>query len=135
MTDPVPPPPEAPPTASAPESYGRYLSRERELRNITLEHVAEVTRISVENLRALEEGRHDRLPGRVFVIGYIRAYARCIGLAADDAVLRFQEQVAATNATPNARKPPVAGRWRLLVTIVAVAAIAAGAAWFLHRHP
>jgi cytoskeletal protein RodZ len=121
-----------PPTESPAEGFGRYLARERELRSITLEHVAEITRISVENLKALEEGRHDRLPGKVFVIGYIRGYARCIGLNPDEAVLRFQERLVAHGDT---FKVPVQERhgWRLIAAVVVAVILAAGAAWLLTR--
>jgi len=82
--------PEAVDRAAA-ESFGRYLARERELRGMSVAQVAEETRIGAANLRALEADDLDRLPERVFVVGYIRAYAKTIGLNPDDAVLRFDE--------------------------------------------
>jgi cytoskeletal protein RodZ len=39
----------------------------------------------------LEQGQVERLPGRVFVVNYIRAYAQTVGMEPDDAVLRFEE--------------------------------------------
>ncbi|MCK4425970.1 MAG: helix-turn-helix domain-containing protein, partial [Deltaproteobacteria bacterium] len=39
------------------ESLGEYLKRERELRQISLEEVAEGTKIAIYRLRTMEAGR------------------------------------------------------------------------------
>ncbi len=71
--------------------FGRYLSQQRELRGMSREQVAEATKIPVALIAALETGQLERLPGRVFVLNYIKAYARVIGLEADDVMLRYEE--------------------------------------------
>lgn len=71
--------------------FGRYLSQQRELRGLSREEVASVTKISPGMLAALEDGRAERLPSRVFILNYIRAYAQAIGLEPDEAILRFEE--------------------------------------------
>jgi cytoskeletal protein RodZ len=53
--------------------------------------VATATKIPVNLLAALENGERERLPERVFIMNYIRAYAQVIGLAEEEAVLRFEE--------------------------------------------
>lgn len=122
------------PAPSPAEAFGRYLARERELRGIALDHVAEVTRISLDRLRALEDGQIQRIPGRVFVVGYIRAYARCVGLSPDEAVLRFEEGQAATGANAAARPPAARGRRRAVISAAAaLIALAAGIAAWLAR--
>ena len=73
------------------EELGRYLKQQRELRGLSLEVVARTTKIPSTLIVALETGQFERLPARVFVINYIRAYAQVIGLAADEAVLRYEE--------------------------------------------
>jgi cytoskeletal protein RodZ len=88
------------------ESFGKYLTRERELRAVSRTEVAQATRLSVEALVALEEDRFEALHGEAFAIGAIRSYARCIGLAEDDAVLRFQEMVQQRRAAEPAPIPP-----------------------------
>jgi cytoskeletal protein RodZ len=75
------------------DSFGKYLTRERELRAVTRAEVAQATRLPLELLVALEEDRFEALHGEAFAVGAIRNYARCIGLNEDDAVLRFQEMV------------------------------------------
>ena len=71
--------------------FGEKLRRERELREITLEEVATATKIGTRSLRALEEEKFDRLPGGVFNRGFVRAYARYVGIDEDEAVLDFLE--------------------------------------------
>jgi cytoskeleton protein RodZ len=123
---------EVPAQPSKPEEFGRYLARERELRSITLKHVAEVTRISEDYLRALEEGRHERLPGRVFIVGYVRSYAKCIGLSSDDAVLRFQESFVAAAVAGRTRGNGDSQRHWIAVVLVAALVLAVGLFWLLH---
>jgi cytoskeletal protein RodZ len=120
-----------PPQASQPEEFGRYLARERELRSITLKHVAEVTRISEDYLRALEEGRHDRLPGRVFIVGYVRSYAKCIGLSPDDAVLRYQESSATLADVGRSGAKSGSGRSWIAATVVVALVLAVALIWLL----
>lgn len=72
---------------------GQYLRRERELRGMPLEEVAEVTKITLRNLSAIEEGKFDELPNRVFAKGFVKSYAKTIGLNADDVVLRYEEGI------------------------------------------
>jgi cytoskeletal protein RodZ len=106
------------------DSFGKYLTRERELRAVTHAEVAQATRLSVDALVALEEDRFDALYGEAFAIGAIRNYARCIGLNEDDAVLRFQEMVQERrDAEPAPAEPPrgSALRRRVAIGVLALA--------------
>ena len=76
--------------------FGKYLSQQRELRGLSRDEVSQVTKISPSLIAALEEGQMERLPSRVFVVNYIRAYAQVIGLAPEEAVLRYEEVDKAT---------------------------------------
>ncbi len=76
--------------------FGKYLSQQRELRGLSRDEVSRVTKISPSLIAALEDGQVERLPSRVFVLNYIRAYATVIGLAPEDAVLRYEEVDKAT---------------------------------------
>jgi cytoskeleton protein RodZ len=67
------------------ETPGNKLRDAREARSLSLDDVAHVTRIPRASLSLLEEGRFDRLPAPVFVRGFIRSYARAVGL--DPAVI------------------------------------------------
>ncbi len=72
------------------ETPGGYLKREREMRGIALEDVAGAIRLSAKQLEAIEANEYHKLPHPVYVKGFIRAYARYLGLDENDAVLRFE---------------------------------------------
>lgn len=61
-------------------SLGQDLKKERESRGISLEEMADATKISLRFLRAVEEDRLEILPGKFFTRGIIRTYAKYIGL-------------------------------------------------------
>lgn len=73
------------------ESFGAYLKREREMRGIGLREVAQTTKIGLPLLEALESERFEVLGGEVFVRGFLRNYAKYLGLDAEDVVLRYDE--------------------------------------------
>src|SRR5438045_2258979 len=70
-------------------SFGQRLQREREMRGITLEEIATSTKIGTRSLRALEEEDFDQLPGGIFNKGFVRAYARYLGIDEDQAVADY----------------------------------------------
>lgn len=112
--------------------FGRYLSQQRELRGVSRDEVARLTRIPQNLLVALEMGQVERLPGRIFVLNYIRAYARAIGLEAEEAVLRFEE---IERSGKEAAPPPAEGggprRRAPLLIAAAVVLVLAAAAWLV----
>jgi cytoskeleton protein RodZ len=75
------------------ESFGARLKREREQRKITLDDISVSTKIATRFLLALEEEHFDQLPGGVFNKGFVRAYARHLGIDENQAIADF---VAAT---------------------------------------
>ena len=75
-------------------SFGEELKRERELRDISLKEISEATKISIRFLEALEQNNFDVLPGGVFNRGFIRAYARFIGVDGEEMVNAYLHEVA-----------------------------------------
>jgi cytoskeleton protein RodZ len=75
------------------ENFGVYLKNERELRGVALEEIAESTKIHIRFLEALENNEFDKLPGEVFVKGFIRSYARIIGFDSEEMVNVYDESV------------------------------------------
>lgn len=70
-------------------SFGEQLKREREKRSITLDDISVTTKISTRLLRALEEDHFEQLPGGIFNKGFVRAYAKSVGLDADQIVADY----------------------------------------------
>src|SRR5690349_12336747 len=66
--------------------FGNKFREAREKRELTLDQVSNVTKISSRMLKAIEEEHFDQLPGGVFNKGFIRAYAKHLGLNDEDAV-------------------------------------------------
>jgi cytoskeletal protein RodZ len=62
------------------DELGTLLREAREARGVTLADAQEATKINSRYLEALEDGRYDVLPSEVHVRGYLRNYARYLGL-------------------------------------------------------
>jgi cytoskeletal protein RodZ len=107
--------------------FGRYLSQQRELRGVSLQEVQKATRIPANVLSALEEGRVERLPARIFVVNYIRAYAQAIGVSPEEALLRFEEIDRTSKSLPAPAVLERQRRRRAWITLAGVvAALAVG---------
>jgi len=96
-------------------SFGARLKQEREKRGITLDEIALSTKIGTRMLQALEQEHFDQLPGGIFNKGFVRAYARHVGLDEQEAISDYlaaigEEPAAAANAPlvikPQPAPPP-----------------------------
>ncbi|MGE0784507.1 MAG: helix-turn-helix domain-containing protein [Sandaracinaceae bacterium] len=83
-------------------SLGTYLRHERELRQISLEEVAQTTRIPLRMLQHLEHDELAQLPGEVFAKGFLRSYARAVGLDSEDLLERYASRAASSTGEPAA---------------------------------
>lgn len=66
------------------QELGLTLQREREAKGLTIEAVMEATKISRINLVAIENGDRSSLPHPVYTKGFVKSYARLLGLDADE---------------------------------------------------
>ncbi|MDP2827985.1 MAG: DUF4115 domain-containing protein [Sulfuricellaceae bacterium] len=73
------------------QNLGTTLKRAREQQNLRVEDVARELRLSVRQIEALERDDHAGLPGRTFVRGFVRHYARLVRLD-QDAVVALYDQ-------------------------------------------
>jgi cytoskeletal protein RodZ len=69
--------------------FGDKFRKAREKKELSYDDVSNVTKISSRMLQAIEEEHFDQLPGGVFNKGFIRAYAKHLGLNAEDAVTDY----------------------------------------------
>jgi cytoskeletal protein RodZ len=67
------------PALSSPSDRRLDLARVRKRAGISLEDIAEETKISLRFLRAIEEEDFQKLPGGIFSTSYLRQYATAIG--------------------------------------------------------
>ena len=105
MSDQEPQPRDA---ASELASFGEELRREREIRGISLKEISDATKISKRFLDALERNDHRTLPAPVFTRGFVREYARYVGLNAEEMVNRYN--FAAAN-DDRIEKPPAVAKY------------------------
>ena len=68
------------------DRVGLMLRQAREERGLTLDDVARITRVPLRTLEAIEDGDRTALPAPVYVRGFVRAFARAVGVAPEDAV-------------------------------------------------
>ncbi len=81
----------AAPAFAPTEALGHYLSNRRESMEMSLEEITRITKIPKASLLYLESGDFGKLPGDVFVRGFLRSYARCLKLDGDDVVRRYAQ--------------------------------------------
>ena len=77
------------------ESIGDFFKQVRETKGLTVDEVASKTRIRTDFVKALEEGNFAKLPDQVFARGFVRSYARSLGLDEEDAIHRFIQSAGA----------------------------------------
>ncbi len=71
------------------EHFGEALRCERQRRSVSLEDIAQTTKVTVRSLQALESDAFDQLPGGILSKGIVRSYVRFLGLDESEWVDRF----------------------------------------------
>ncbi len=71
------------------EPLGLYLRRHREDRRMSMEEISRATRVPMSSVARIEADQFDELPGEVFVRGFLKSYARAVGLATDEVLARY----------------------------------------------
>ncbi len=84
---------------------GHILAQAREIAGYSLYDVAATLRIRHGLLQAIEEGRHQDLPGPVYAIGFVRTYAEFLGFDGDQVVARFKRRSTAVEKKPDLKFP------------------------------
>ncbi|MEM9469435.1 MAG: RodZ domain-containing protein [Pseudomonadota bacterium] len=84
---------------------GEILRRTRVHYNQSLMEVEANLRIRGSQLQAIEEGDFNAMPGRVYAIGFIRAYSEYLGLDGDRMVALFKGQYNAFKKAPSLNFP------------------------------
>src|SRR5882724_9503133 len=87
--------------------FGAKLRDARERRGVSLRQIANITKISVSALEALERNDVSRLPGGIFSRAFIRSYASEVGLDPEETVQQFLAQFPATVAVGHPIAEPI----------------------------
>lgn len=62
------------------EDIGQQLKAARDIKGLSLSQIQERTKIPYNHLQAIDNGQKEDLPESVYVSGYIKRYADCVGL-------------------------------------------------------
>lgn len=108
------------------ETIGELLKKRRSDRGLALSDAHEGTKITSQNLAALEEDRFDAFPNRVYARAFLRDYANYLGLDSSDLLQRYEQEWGQplTVAPKPKRKPWFA---KAVVAIVILAGVGYGA--------
>ena len=79
-------------------SVGQTLRAVRVERGLDAGAVASLLKMRREQLEAVETGDLSKLPGRTYAVGFVRAYARHLGLDAEALVQQFKDEIAEQDA-------------------------------------
>lgn len=83
------------------DEFGHILREARETKGLTIKDVQQKIRINVAYIEALEQGEYDTLPSPVHARGFLRNYARHLGLDPQPLLEQYERQLGG-NAPPTA---------------------------------
>jgi cytoskeletal protein RodZ len=81
-------------------NLANYLKEKRQASGLSIDDIANKTKISINNLQNLENFDEEKLPSSVFIRGYIRLYCKALGIDSSEAIkiyesylIRKQEEI------------------------------------------
>ena len=110
-------------------SVGEILRRTRVHYGQSLEDIERALHIRASQLQVIESDDVERLPGRVYAIGFVRSYSEYLGLDGDKMVHLFKKQAGGKTQRPELDFPIAASEthippaWVVIGTIVCAVAI------------
>lgn len=78
------------------DSFGCFIKTEREKKGVSLAEVSAATKINPHLLEALESDHIEKLPAPAFVKGFVRSYARYLGLDSKEVVHRYLDFISSS---------------------------------------
>lgn len=78
-------------------TLGEKLRQAREERDISISEVAEQTRISPLYIEAIENDDYSPLPGGIFNKGFVKSFAKFVGVDEDEALQDYSRQLSQQN--------------------------------------
>ncbi|MBD3280155.1 helix-turn-helix domain-containing protein, partial [Candidatus Dojkabacteria bacterium] len=74
------------------QTIGELLKEKREKKNLSLRQIAEITKIRVEYLQALEKGDYGAFPSEVYLKGFLKNYAKYLGIDKERALALYRRE-------------------------------------------
>jgi cytoskeletal protein RodZ len=71
---------------------GVQFQEERRIKNLTIEEVSKATKIRADFLQAIEKGEYKKLPGPSYAYGFVRNYAKFLGLPVEKSLAIFRRE-------------------------------------------
>jgi cytoskeleton protein RodZ len=123
-------------------SAGAVLAAAREESNLSVAEVARHLKLSPAQVEALEEGAYDRLPGRVFVRGFLRNYAKLLGIDPQPLLSRMDNEMPQPTFVEEPPRSPhevmptgERSRWTVYIGVAGVIVVALAAYEFGFNAP
>ncbi len=134
-------------------TVAEQLRQGREARNLTLQQVAEITKVRADQIRAVEEGNYEVFSATVYIRGFVRTYSTLLKLDVPQIMTELDAELGRT--TKFAEPPPLAEHprspidyvmlflsqvdWRRWLIALGAVAVFVGAVWawaaWRHRNP
>ena len=89
------------------DTLGSYLREARESLGLDLREASQQTRIALNFLKAIEDEDFAKLPGEVFVKGFLKNYARFLHLPEEEVMKRYASHVSPAQAAPASNRLPL----------------------------
>lgn len=121
--------------AGQPETAGQFLANARQAAGMSLAAVSDATKIKIDHLEAVEASDASALPATPYAVGFVKVYAKFLGLDADAIAKQFKTDIGADAPPPveeirkTADVSPHIGEGARMVSIFGIIAILIFVVW------
>ncbi|MCK4709593.1 MAG: helix-turn-helix domain-containing protein, partial [Gammaproteobacteria bacterium] len=87
------------------QDFGALLKNAREDKNISIAQISEALKLSLEKIESIEKSDSGSLPAAAFTCGYLRLFAKLVGVNEEDVVRQYYFSIGdgVSAGLPNAR--------------------------------
>lgn len=97
-------------------TVAEQLHQAREARKLTIQQVAEITKLRTDHVRALEEGNYAIFPAPVYIRGFVRTYASLLKLDVPVTMAALESELGQTRKL--SEPPPLSDQPRGALDVV-----------------
>lgn len=104
---------------------GEYLRQAREKYGLSVEDVATELNLTVAQISSLEDNRFGDLPGKTYILGYMKAYARLVNCTEAELFRNFdlQEDNSIRGIKPVMKETRSRGRYKKMLSLPLIAVV------------